>query len=82
MGQALKKLNEEPIEPLLKFVCQLVSKVSGNVLGEKQMSMVDNRVRRRMLELNLQSPKDYLRFIKNNFADEIFIDKVSHFVSY
>lgn len=71
MGQvALKQIDEQQFDTLLHFVCDLVSKVSGNVLGEKQKSMVDNRVRRRMLELNIDSPKDYLSFIRQNFADE------------
>lgn len=51
-------------------VSSIVHKISGNRLGEKQAYMVETRVKKRMIELGIKEPSDYLRYIDQNFERE------------
>lgn len=51
-------------------VSGIVSKISGNRLGEKQAYMIETRVKKRMIELGIKEPQDYLKYIDQNFAKE------------
>lgn len=51
-------------------VSTIVHKISGNRLGEKQAYMVETRVKKRMIELGLKEPRDYLKYIDQNFERE------------
>ncbi|EQC49043.1 CheR family methyltransferase [Bacteriovorax sp. DB6_IX] len=55
---------------LIKRVSAIVAKISGNVLEEKQALMVQTRVKKRMLELGLQTPEEYLSFLERNMEKE------------
>jgi chemotaxis protein methyltransferase CheR len=55
---------------LIKTVSEIVAKISGNVLEEKQALMVQTRVKKRMLELGFQTPEQYLSFLKKNMEKE------------
>lgn len=59
---------------LANYVSELVAKVSGNRFGEKQRHMVESRLKKRMLDLGLDSPEVYLSYIKENQ------DKESHYL--
>lgn len=51
-------------------VSNIVHKISGNRLGEKQAYMVETRVKKRMIELGIKDPRDYLNYIDTNFERE------------
>jgi chemotaxis protein methyltransferase CheR len=51
-------------------VSAIVHKISGNRLGEKQAYMVETRVKKRMIELGIKEPRDYLNYIDQNFERE------------
>lgn len=51
-------------------VSTIVHKISGNRLGEKQAYMVETRVKKRMIELGLKEPRDYLNYIDQHFEKE------------
>lgn len=55
---------------LANYVSELVAKVSGNRFGEKQRHMVESRLKKRMLDLGLDSPEVYLNYIKENQEKE------------
>jgi chemotaxis protein methyltransferase CheR len=56
--------------PLIEKVSALVHKISGNRLGDKQSFMVETRLRKRMIELSLKAPSDYIAYLEQNFQKE------------
>jgi len=56
---------------LVDRVCDLVNKESGNVLGSKQKTMVENRLRNRMLDKGLNDPRKYRFFLESNIEEEL-----------
>lgn len=55
---------------LIKKVSQIVAKISGNVLEEKQALMVQTRVKKRMSELGLSLPEEYLSYLETHENEE------------
>jgi chemotaxis protein methyltransferase CheR len=55
---------------LVDDVCQSVHLLTGNILSEKQLPMVEARLKRRMAQLKLLTPLDYKTFWKSNEQDE------------
>lgn len=51
-------------------VCKIVSEMSGIQLGEKQYSMVENRLKSRLLRLSLKTFSEYLVHLKKNKESE------------
>jgi chemotaxis protein methyltransferase CheR len=51
-------------------VSSIVHKLSGNRLGQKQAYMVETRIKKRMIELGIKEPTDYLRYIDQHFENE------------
>jgi chemotaxis protein methyltransferase CheR len=51
-------------------VCSIVSRLSGIQLGEKQNSMVENRLKSRMIRLGIETPDEYLKYLKKNSEAE------------
>jgi len=62
---------EKDFKDLIKRVSEYVAKVSGNVLEERQFSMIDNRLRSRMLSLNISDPNEYSHYIEKNRDTEL-----------
>lgn len=58
MGHAFK-LGQLTLPQLMQQVCREMNLLTGNVYGEKQLPMVEARLRRRMRELKLESPQAY-----------------------
>ncbi|MBC7429913.1 MAG: response regulator [Bacteriovorax sp.] len=58
---------------LIDKVSSVVHKISGNRLGEKQAYMVETRVKKRMMELGLKTPDDYIKYIDAHFDNESYI---------
>jgi len=56
--------------PLVEKVSQVVHKISGNRLGEKQAYMVETRLKKRMMELGLKTPADYLQYLETHMESE------------
>lgn len=54
----------------LEKLANMVSAYAGIHLGEKQMPMVQGRLRKRMVELQLESYEDYLRYVQKHFSEE------------
>lgn len=52
-------INDEHWESLINNICNEVSELTGNILTEKQRPMVESRIRRRMMDLKITSPKNY-----------------------
>ena len=59
--------------PLIDLVSNIVHRISGNRLGEKQAYMIETRVKKRMMELNFKSAKEYSDYIEKNFEKESHI---------
>jgi chemotaxis protein methyltransferase CheR len=51
-------------------ICNVVTKLTGNVLEEKQRPMVESRLKRRCLDLKLESPGDYKNYWSKNQESE------------
>lgn len=62
MGAA-KGLNDDHFVDLVGKVSEIVAKISGNVLGEKQSLMVQTRIKKRISELGLKTPDEYIKYI-------------------
>jgi chemotaxis protein methyltransferase CheR len=58
---------------LIDKVSNVVHKISGNRLGEKQAYMVETRVKKRMMELGLKTPEEYMKYIDQNLDHESYI---------
>lgn len=69
MTAPLKSSNFE-FNDLVRKVSAIVAKISGNVLEEKQALMVQTRVKKRMSELGLKDPADYLKHLDKNIKTE------------
>ncbi len=61
---------KEDYDLLIKTVSEIVHKISGNVLEEKQALMVQTRVKKRMMELGIQGPNEYLSYLEKNMTKE------------
>jgi chemotaxis protein methyltransferase CheR len=57
-------------EDLSQQVSRIVEKISGNILGEKQAHMVQSRIKKRMLDLNISNPAEYLDYINIHKVEE------------
>lgn len=57
-------------DKLINRVSTIVAKISGNVLEEKQALMVQTRVKKRMMELSISTPEDYLLYLEKNLTSE------------
>ena len=55
--------------PVIEKVSMIVHKISGNKYGDKQSFMIESRIKKRMLELGIQDPDDYLEYIEGNEAE-------------
>jgi chemotaxis protein methyltransferase CheR len=51
-------------------VCKIVSEMSGIQLGEKQYSMVENRLKTRILKLSMDTFAEYLDYLKKHKESE------------
>lgn len=69
-------INLMTVESLALYVSELISKESGNVLGEDQQSMVISRLKKRMLDLGNIDHNEYYNYIQENFEIEM-----SHLIS-
>lgn len=69
MTAILKKQDFE-YDELVKKVSAIVAKISGNVLEEKQALMVQTRVKKRMSELGIVTPRDYIGHLEKNLTSE------------
>jgi chemotaxis protein methyltransferase CheR len=67
---ALKTSVSNEFISLVEKVASLVHKISGNKLGDKQFFMIETRLRKRMLELGLKDPNEYVKYIDQNLQKE------------
>lgn len=70
---------------LVKEISETVTKITGNVLEEKQRPMVESRLKRRCLDLKMTSPVEYKNHWKKNHEEEnkILIGLLTtHFTSF
>lgn len=54
------------LDELVKYISELVSEESGNILGPEQSSMVKNRIQKRMAQLGDLSVTEYLSHLTKN----------------
>ncbi len=67
---AISQRTDNEFSPLIDKVSSIVARISGNVLGEKQSLMVQTRVKKRMSELGISEPKEYLKYIDSHLTEE------------
>jgi chemotaxis protein methyltransferase CheR len=82
MNSALKVMDWNT---LVIDICHVVTKLTGNVLEEKQRPMVESRLKRRCLDLKLEHPGDYKDYwLKNQEAEnKVLIGLLTtHFTSF
>jgi len=71
MNMPLKKAGKTwSIESLANYVSEIVAKDSGNILGDKQQSMVVSRLRKRLLDLGGIGPSEYAAYLDKNYQRE------------
>lgn len=58
------------VEAVVKKVSEMVSGMAGIQLGERQYSMVESRLRSRMVRLKIDKFKDYLTYLNSKQAEE------------
>ncbi|MBC76884.1 MAG: hypothetical protein CME64_12795 [Halobacteriovoraceae bacterium] len=58
------------IESLANYVSEIVAKDSGNILGDKQQSMVVSRLRKRLLDLGGITANEYAAYLDKNYQRE------------
>jgi chemotaxis protein methyltransferase CheR len=73
MGQAAIGTVNKDFVSLIEKVSNVVHKISGNRLGEKQAYMVETRVKKRMMELGLKTAEEYTKYIDQNIDHESYI---------
>ena len=56
--------------PVIKAATDIVQKIAGVQFDERQHAMVISRLKRRMSELNIEAPEQYLTYIKANHESE------------
>jgi chemotaxis protein methyltransferase CheR len=67
---ALKEHEHVHLDNVVREVSHIVSKISGNILGPKQAHMVQTRISKRMLDLKIHSPDEYLEYLNGNKDSE------------
>ena len=60
-----------PPQAIIQEVSQLVSKITGVQLGERQFVMVQTRLKKRMMDLHLNSDAEYLAYLRANKESEV-----------
>ena len=73
MSQAAVGTISKDFVTLIEKVSNVVHKISGNRLGDKQAYMVETRVKKRMMELGLKSADEYMKYIDHNLDHESYI---------
>jgi chemotaxis response regulator CheB/chemotaxis methyl-accepting protein methylase len=58
------------LKEVVSLISQIVHDKTGNIMGPKQAPMIENRLKSRMVKLNLSTVEDYLEYLKNNQAKE------------
>jgi chemotaxis protein methyltransferase CheR len=56
--------------PLIQEVSRLVSVLTGVQLGEKQYSMVESRLSKRLMQLGIETSSEYFNYLNENFESE------------
>jgi chemotaxis protein methyltransferase CheR len=73
MSQTVAGKISKDFVTLIEKVSNVVHKISGNRLGDKQAYMVETRVKKRMMELGLKSADEYMKYIDQNLDHESYI---------
>lgn len=55
---------------MIREVSQMISEITGVQLGEKQYSLVQGRLAKRIRDLKLETPGEYARYLSENLAVE------------
>lgn len=55
---------------VIELVSLVVSKRTGNIMGPKQVPMIENRLKSRMIKIGISHLEDYLEYFKKNEAQE------------
>lgn len=69
MSNAIRLKGELSISSIKK-IAEIVSKSTGVQLGEKQMHMVSNRIKKRLFDLKIDTEDEYLDYLQSNMAQE------------
>lgn len=72
-------------DSLVREVSEVITKITGNVMEEKQRPMIESRLKRRCLDLKMNTPEEYRTFWKRNMEEEnkILIGLLTtHFTSF
>ena len=70
MSQLKVENKNKDFDKVIESVSSIVHQISGNRLGEKQAYMVETRIKKRMIELEINEPFAYLNYIEKNFEKE------------
>lgn len=70
MSTASKSEAPEFIESVVDQVSRIVSQIAGIQLGKKQYSMVENRLRTRMVRMKISTFSQYLAYLKKHQEEE------------
>lgn len=68
MGAALEQNND--LKALIQYAIEIVSKASGNVFTEQHHFLIETKIRKRMMDLDIIEPSDYLSYLKVHEKEE------------
>lgn len=66
---AVKKEKSE-LQDLVAYASKIVGELSGNVFTEQHNFLIETKIRKRMMDLDLVEPSDYKTYLKNNEKSE------------
>lgn len=61
---------EHDYSELVQYAIKIVSKESGNVFSEQHFFLIETKIRKRMMDLNIDSISEYTSYIHANQAEE------------
>ncbi|NCN26799.1 response regulator [bacterium] len=70
MSEQKLRPSKGELTELVNTVSDLIRKKTGNIISNAQLSMVEARLSRRMIELGRLSASEYLQYIKENSKEE------------
>ena len=63
---AITKKDSNQFAQLIDYAIDIVTKASGNVFTNQHHFLIETKIRKRMMDLEIVDPDEYLTYLKNN----------------
>lgn len=67
---SLAKKDSEDFKDLILYAINIVSKASGNVFTNQHHFLIETKIRKRMMDLDIVHPSEYLKYLTENEKEE------------